>query len=75
MRAEYFTLGFQVVIAFILGFTTRMMWLNNKNAQRTMGIITETLQIQSQVTHELIRRVHQLEQRMKELEDARAAHQ
>ena len=63
----------QIVIAFILGFTVRLMFLNNRNANRTMGMITETLAMQAQTQNEMIRRLYALEQRVREMEDGAKA--
>ena len=72
MNPALITLGMQIVIAFILGFTVRLMFLNNRNSQRTMGIITDTLAMQAQTQNELIHRLHGIDRRLRELEDERA---
>jgi len=69
----WITLGMQIVIAFILGFTVRLMFLNNRNANRTMGMITDTLTMQAQTQNEMIRRLYALEQRVREMEDGAKA--
>jgi hypothetical protein len=63
----------QIVVACILGCTVRLMFINDRNARRAMGIITQTMQVQAGTLNEIIRRLHQAEQRVKELEDARAS--
>jgi hypothetical protein len=70
---EGVTAGLQIVVAVILGFTVRLMFLNDRNARKTMGIITETMQVQAGTFNQMILRLHQVERRLKELEDARAS--
>jgi hypothetical protein len=70
---ELVTAVLQIVVAIILGFTVRLMFINNKNLKITMGIISETLQIQAGTFNEMIRRLHDLEKRVEELEHARAS--
>jgi C4-dicarboxylate transporter len=70
MTVEYFTLGMQVVIVFFLTMTMRLTFLNNRNAGRTMKIISETLQTQAIAFNAMILRLHAAEQRIRELEDA-----
>jgi hypothetical protein len=72
VSVPYVTLAMQMLIAFFLGLTFRLMWNNNRSAKISMSIITETMAVQAQTTNELIRRVFVLEQRIMELEDGRA---
>jgi hypothetical protein len=72
---EGVTAGLQIVVAVILGFTVRLMFLNDRNARKTMAIITETMQVQAGTFNQMILRLHQVEQRLKELEDGRTPHQ
>jgi hypothetical protein len=72
---QVFILVMQIFVAFVLGFTVRLMFLNDRNAKRTMGIITQTMQVQASTFNQMILRLHQVEQRLKELEDGRTPHQ
>jgi uncharacterized membrane protein YhaH (DUF805 family) len=71
MRVEYFTLAMQVGIIFVLSFTVTLMFRNDKNAKRTMQVITETMTIQATTFNQMIRRLHDVEQKLRELEDVR----
>lgn len=71
MRVEYFTLAMQVLIISVLSFTVTLMFRNDKNAKRTMQVIIETMAIQATTFNQMIRRLHDVEQKLRELEDVR----
>ena len=71
MRVEYFTLAMQVLIISVLSFTVTLMFRNDKNAKRTMQVIIETMTIQATTFNQMIRRLHDVEQKLRELEDVR----